>query len=244
MIEGLYAAASGMEAQQDRLDAISNDLANVNTTGYQEQRVGFEDLLYNSAGSGAQSGVTVGSGAAAVSLGPSQASGPISQTGQPLDLAIDGNAYFEVRQAGGSVALTRAGSFGLDASRQLTNAAGLIVQPPITVPAGTAESDVKIAADGTVSANGTSLGRIALVTVPAPEGLTQASGNLLLAGAASGAVRPATGATIQQGALNGSDVDLASEMTELVDAQNSYDLASRALNLQQQMIQTANEIKP
>jgi len=244
MIEGLYSAASGMEAQQQTLDVISNDLANADTTGYQTQRLGFEDLLYNGEDGASAPGVTIGSGASTVSLGPSQVQGPVQQTGQPLDLAIGGDGYFEVRQSDGSVALTRDGSFQLDASRQITNAAGQIVQPPITVPSDISENQLKISSDGEVSDGARSLGRIALVTVPAPEQLTQTSGNLLIASTASGAVRPASAATIQQGALNGSNVNLASEMTQMMSAQQSYDLASRAIDMEQQMLQIANGIKP
>lgn len=244
MIGGLYSAASGMEAQQQNLDVISNDLANADTTGYQSQRLGFEDLLYNGQDGASAPGVAIGSGTATVSLGPSQAAGPIQHTGQPLDLAIGGDGYFEVRQSDGSSGLTRDGSFQLDASRQLTNAAGQIVQPPITVPAGISANQLKISPSGEVSDGTRTLGKIALVTVPAPGQLTQASGNLLLANASSGAVRPASGATIQQGALNGSNVNLASEMTQMMSAQQSYDLASRAIDMQQQMLQIANGIKP
>jgi flagellar basal-body rod protein FlgG len=244
MIEGLYSAASGMEAQQQMLDAISNDLANADTTGYQSQRVGFEDLLYNQEGSATAAGVAIGSGTQTVSLGPSQVAGPIEQTGQPLDLAISGDAYFEVKQSDGTTALTRDGSFQLDADGRLTNQAGQLVQPPITAPTGVEAADLKVSANGDVSDGTKTLGRIALVTVPSPEGLTQAGGNLMLASAASGAVRPATGASIQQGALNGSNVSLTLAMTQMMSAQQSYDLASRALDMEQQMLQIANGIKP
>jgi flagellar basal-body rod protein FlgG len=243
MLEGLYSAASGMDAQQQRLDAISNDIANIDTTGYQSERIGFESLLNNSAGSAGAPGVSVGTGAAAVSLGPSQVGGPVTQTGQPLDLAISGDAYFQVRRGDGSIALTRDGSFQLDAGRRLTNAQGQPVQPPITLPSGVQPSDVKISTDGTLTAAGKKIGQISLVTVPAPEQLTQVSGNLLTPSAASGAVRPASGATLQQGALSGSNVDLASAMTQMMDAQQSYDLSSRAISIEQQMLTIANQIK-
>jgi len=243
MIDGLYSAASGMDAQQQRLDAISNDLANLNTTGYQSQRIGFQDLLYNSAGSAGAAGVSVGSGAGLISLGPSQLAGPLQPTGNPLDLAISGDGYFEVRQADGTTALTRDGSFQRDATGQLTTAAGLIVQPPIKVPAGTADSDIKVSADGTVTVAGKTIGKLALATVPAPEQLTPLSGNLLAPTTASGAVRPATAATIVQGEVNGSNVDLARAMTDMMDAQQGYSLASRAISIQEQMLQMANGVK-
>ena len=243
MLEGLYSAASGMEAQQDRLDAISNDIANVNTPGYQSERVGFEDLLYSAASPTQSSGVSVGAGTEAVDLGPSQASGSVQQTGQPLDLAINGNAYFEVKQADGSTALTLNGQFQLDSKGQLTTGSGMIVQPPITLPAGTAASDITIGSDGTVSVGNKSYGKIALVTVPAAEQLTPGGNGLLIPSSASGSPKAATGASVVQGSLNSSDVNIATAMTDMMDAQQTYSLASKAMDIEQQMMQTADQLR-
>jgi flagellar basal-body rod protein FlgG len=243
MLEGLYSAGAGMQAQQERLDAISNDLANLDTPGYQSERVGFEDLLYSSASPTQGSGVTVGNGAQAVSLGPSQVSGGIEPTGEPLDLAIDGNAYFEVKQPGGTTALTLNGQLQIDGKGQLTTGSGLIVQPPITIPSGVSASDVTVAGDGTVSANGKTLGKIALMTVAAPGQLTPTGDSLLLPSAASGTPHAATGASVVQGSLNSSDVDLATEMTQMIDAEQSYSMASKALDIQSQMAQIANNVR-
>jgi flagellar basal-body rod protein FlgG len=242
MLEGLYSAAAGMEAQQDRLDAISNDLANADTPGYQAARVGFEDLLYN-ASSEQGTGVAVGAGASAVNLGPSQVSGGVQETGKPLDLAIDGDAYFEVKQPDGSTALTLDGEFQLDAKGQLTTGSGLIVQPPITIPSGISPSQLTISGDGTVSAAGKTFGKIALVTVTAPEQLSAAGDSLLVPSAASGEPKPASGATIIQGSLNNSNVDLASEMTQMMDAEQTYSLTSKAIDMQAQMLQIANQLR-
>jgi flagellar basal-body rod protein FlgG len=243
MLEGLYSAASGMEAQQQSLDAISNDLANLDTPGYQSERVGFEDLLYSAAAPTQGSGVTVGAGAQALNLGPSQVSAGVQQTGDPLDLAINGNAYFEVKQPGGSVALTLNGQFELDAKGQLVTGSGMIVQPPITVPSGVSPSDITIAGDGTLSANGKTIGKIALVTVAAPEQLTPSGDSLLLPGTASGSPHAATGASIVQGSLNNSNVDLASEMTQMMGVENSYSMSSKAIDIQSQMLQIANQVR-
>jgi flagellar basal-body rod protein FlgG len=243
MLEGLYSAAAGMDAQQQRLDAISNDLANIDTPGYQSQRVGFEDLLYNSAGSSSGTGVTIGTGAAATNLGPSQSTSALEQTGQPLDVAIVGNAYLEVKQTNGTMALTRNGSLQLDSSGRLTTADGLLVQPPITAPAGVSASDITIGQDGTVSAQGKTLGKLAIVNVPAPEQLTAAGSSLFTANASSGAIKPVPGATVEQGSLNSSDVDLATEMTAMMDTEQSYSMTSKALDIQSQMLQIANEVK-
>jgi flagellar basal-body rod protein FlgG len=243
MLEGLYSAAAGMEAQQQQLDVISNDLANMDTPGYQSERIGFEDLLYNSAGADEGSGVTVGTGSAAVDLGPSQDTAPISSTGQPLDVAINGNAYFEVKQADGSLALTRNGSFQLDGSGRLTTATGQLVQPPITVPSGYTAADVVIGSDGTVSVAGQKLGQLALVNVTAPGQLTAVGDSLFVANSASGPTSAVSSATVEQGSLNGSDVDLATEMVQMMNVEQSYSMTSKAIDIQNQMMQIANQVR-
>jgi flagellar basal-body rod protein FlgG len=243
MLEGLYSAASGMEAQQQRLDAISNDIANANTPGYQSERIGFEDLLYSSAAPTEAAGVSVGAGTVALELGPNQASGGYQQTGQPLDVAINGNAYFEVKQANGTPALTLDGHFGIDANGRLETGAGMLVQPPITVPKGTQSSDISIAADGTVMVAGKSYGKIALVTVANPSQLTPGGNSLLLTSSASGAPKAASGATVVQGALNASNVNIADELSQMIDAQQAYALGSRAMDIETQMLQAANQLR-
>ncbi len=243
MLEGLYSAASGMEAQQQRLDSLSNDISNLDTPGYQSERVGFQNLLYNAAAPTQAGGVTVGGGSQALELGPSQVAGAVQSTGNPLDLAITGAAYFEVRQPGGGTALTRDGQLQLDAKGRLTTGSGLIVQPPITVPAGVSESEITVGTDGTLSANGKTFGKLALVSVAAPEQLTPIGDGLLLPGAASGPVKPASGASVLQGSLTSSNVDLARALTELTDAQNAYSLTSKAMNIETQMLQIANQVR-
>jgi flagellar basal-body rod protein FlgG len=242
MLEGLYSAASGMEAQQQQFDAISNDLANVDTPGYQSAIVGFHDLLYSNGGYAGN--VPTGAGAAARIVGRSQAEGPIQQTGRPLDVAIQGNGYIEVRRPDGTIGLTRNGSLELTAQRQLTNQQGMPLQPPITIPAGVPLSEVSIAADGTVTAAGRQVGKIQLVTVPSPDNLTPDGDSMFSANAASGGIVSATGATLQQGALEGSNVDMAKAMATLMTAQRTYAMDSSAIQDQDQMLQIANQIKP
>jgi flagellar basal-body rod protein FlgG len=164
-------------------------------------------------------------------------------TGEPLDLAINGNAYFEVKEPGGTTALTLNGQFQLDAKGQLTTGSGLIVQPPITVPAGVQPSDITVAGDGTLSANGKTIGKLALVTVAAPEQLTPEGDSLFTTSAASGTAKAATGATVIQGSLNGSNVDLASELTQMTDAQNTYEMTSKAIDIESQMLSIANQVR-
>jgi flagellar basal-body rod protein FlgG len=241
MLEGLYTAAAGMAAQQQRMDALSNDVANVNTSGYKRVRVGFRDLVYQPTG---PSGVRTGAGAAAVQLGRGFEQGSFEKTDQPLDLAIDGDGYFQVRNANtGQVALTRNGSLQVNANGQLVTPEGDQLVPPIQLPRGVDPSTITIAQDGTLSSAGRALGQIQLVTVPAPTGL-QANGNgYFAATAASGGIRRATGATVQQGMLESSNVDLADAMVDMMDAQRSYSMASKAIHMQDQMMEIANGVK-
>jgi flagellar basal-body rod protein FlgG len=245
MLEGLYSAAAGMAAQQERIDGVSNDLANASTTGYKHVRVGFRDLLYSAQGRGAGPTVMAGAGAAASFIGRSQGQGALQTTDQPLDLAIQGPGWFQVKRADGSAALTRDGSLRLDSGGRLTTSDGLLLQPPITVPRGTTPSQLSIAADGIVRAGGgRALGRIGLVTVPAPDGLQSLGGNLFAATAASGqpsAVGRDT--SIRQGALEGSNVDVGDSMVDMLDAQRSFQLASKAIQMQDQMLEIANQVK-
>ncbi len=243
MLEGLYAAAAGMSAQQEQINAVSNDLANVNTDGYKSERVGFQDLLYNQVNQ-AGTDTTVGAGAMAQIVGRDESQGALQQTGQPLDLAIQGQGYFQVKLPSGQQALTRDGSFTTDAQGHIVTSNGSMLEPPITLPAKVSPSEVRIGSDGTVTAGGKTLGQIKLVTVPAPEHLLADGLGGFTATAASGAIKPLTGSTstLQQGALEGSNVDMATDMVEMVGAQRSYQLASSAIQTQNQMMSIANQL--
>ncbi|HWE09066.1 MAG TPA: flagellar basal-body rod protein FlgF [Solirubrobacteraceae bacterium] len=243
MLQGLYAAASGMEAQQNQFDAISNDLANLNTPGYQSTEVGFQDLLYSGAGSASGSTVATGTGSASSIVGRSQTEGALNTTGNPLDVAISGPGYLQVRRPDGSIGLTRNGSLQMDSQNQLTDQTGNPLVPPITLPKGTDPSQMQIAGNGTVTAGGKTLGRIAVVDVPAPTQLQSDGGSLFSVTAGSGPARPATGASIKQGALEGSNVDVAQAMSDMINAQRTYQMSSQAIQYQDQMLQIADQIK-
>ncbi len=242
MFQGIYSAASGMEAQQQQFDAISNDLANLDTPGYQSTIVGFHDLLYSNGSYG--STVATGAGSAAQVMGRDQTQGAIEQTGEPLNVAVEGEGFIEVRRFDGSIGLTRNGQLELNAKRQLTTQRGMLLQPPITIPAGVPTDQVTIASDGTVSAAGKKVGRISLVTVPAPNGLVAGGDSVFSATAASGAIKASKNATLQQGALEGSNVDMGAEMAKMMTAQKQYSMSSQAVQMQQQMLTIANQIKP
>jgi flagellar basal-body rod protein FlgG len=244
MLEGLYSAAAGMAAQQQRIDGVSNDLANASTTGYKHVRVGFRDLLYSAQGGAAGPTVLAGAGAAAGFVGRSQEQGALQSTGQPLDVAIQGPGFLQVTRPDGSTALTRDGSLRLDAQGRLATADGNLVQPRIAVPSATTPDELSIAADGTVRAGARALGRIELVTVPAPDGLQPLGGNLFAATAQSGATTPTGGgSTLRQGVLEGSNVDVGDAMVDMIDAQRSFQLASKAIQMQDQMLEIANQVK-
>jgi flagellar basal-body rod protein FlgG len=243
MLEGLYSAASGLMAQQQRLDTVASDIANVNTVGYKRVRVSFHDLAYQAPPQGAGQGIETGSGAAAQVMGRSFAQGALRRSDNPLDLGIEGPGFLRVRTAGGQEALTRDGALKLSAEGELVTATGLRLVPPITLPRGTQAEDVRIGRNGQVTtAAGRELGRIELVDVPAPDGLIAAGDNLYLPSAASGAVRGASGALVQ-GTLEQSNVELADAMVDMMDAQKSFALASQAVRMQDQAMEIANGLK-
>src|SRR4051812_23310800 len=199
----MYSAAAGMAAQQQRLDALSNDLANANTAGYKHMRVAFRDLLYVQTGAGAARGVSSGAGAAAVQLGRGAAQGTMQSTGNKLDVALQGDGYLQVRDARGRVALTRDGALQRQPNGRLVTSTGAFTG--VTVPSGVAESDIAIDANGAVHDAARTYGRLQIVGVRAPEGLQATGDNLFLPTAASGAPRAiTTGTTLQQGTLEGS----------------------------------------
>ncbi len=242
MLEGLYSAAAGMAAQQQQLAAISNDLANVSTEGYKSERVAFSDLLYNKV---EQAGTvtTTGAGASAQFIGHSHTQGPIKLTGAPLDLAIEGDGYFQVTRPNGGVALTRNGAFGVDGEGVITNAEGNRLAPAIKLPAGVTGSEVRIASDGTVTVGKRTLGQIKLVTVPSPDHLLSDGGSELTPTAESGEPQAAGAAKIHQGALEESNVDVAKEMALMVSTQRSYQLTSSAIQTESQMMSIANQLR-
>ena len=236
MPDGIWAAAAGMQAQQTRIDFLSNDIANLNTTGYKAQRLAFRDLLYSP-----EQGVPVGAGSALTNLGMTGEAGALQQSDDPLALALQGPGFFQVERADGTVALTRDGGFGLDANGDLVTSTGERLQPPLRLPKGTQPADVSIAGDGTVTVGGKKLGQISVVDVPAAGGLRSLGDNLYAPTAASGAPVPSK-TQIQQGATEASNVDLSTTMSELIDAQRSYELASRAIKTQDELLDVANQI--
>jgi flagellar basal-body rod protein FlgG len=258
MFRSLNVAATGMSAQETQLDTIANNLANANTTGYKRQDAQFEDLLYqnartaaqNSDGNVAPTNTQVGTGVRVVATTRSFAEGTINQTGNPLDVAIEGQGFFAVSQTDGTLAYTRAGSFQLDSQGRITTPDGLPLDPPITVPNNA--TSVSVAADGTVSAvqpgstSPNTLGQITLTTFPNPGGLNATGHNLFTPTAASGeAITGAPGTdgrgTMMSGSLEGSNVDVVSEMVNLIRAQRAYEINSKVISAADEMLRNATQ---
>jgi flagellar basal-body rod protein FlgG len=261
MLRSLYTAATGMEAQQLRMDVVSNNLANASTTGFKKVRAEFEDLLSETLrGAGApdprggtppapiQVGLGVRTGATTRSFGQ----GELLTTHNPLDLAIEGAGFFRVQRASGEPAYTRAGNLRVDATGRLVTARGDVVEPGVTIPRETTELTVQ--PDGTVLAKVTGregpveLGALELHTFPNPGGLTALGGNLYAQSVASGeatAARPGEGGTGQlaQGMLEGANVKAVEEMIDMIATQRAYELNSRVIQTADQMLQRLTTLR-
>ncbi len=244
MLEGLNSAAAGMAAQQQRLDAVSNDLANANTTGYKRVRVGFRDLVYTQTGRSSAQGPRTGAGAAAVDAGRAFEQGVLQRTDQPFDVAIQGEGFLRVRLPDGRQALTRDGSLRVDEAGKLVTSSGGVIQPAVTFPASASGSNVSIGPDGTVLAGMQRVGKIELVSVRSPQKLQPVGDNAFLATPESGAARPAPASTsLTQGALEMSNVDMADAMVTMIESQRAFQLTSKAIQTQDQMWEIANGVK-
>jgi flagellar basal-body rod protein FlgG len=244
MLEGLHSAAAGMAAQQQRLDAVANDLANANTTGYKHQRVGFRDLVYDQTGRSSAQGVRTGSGAAAVDAGRSFGQGAMQRTDRPLDIAIQGEGFLRIRLPDGRDALTRDGGLHVDGIGNLTTSTGALMQPAIKIPADVPEDQISIGSDGTVVAAGRRIGRLDVVTVRSEAGLLSAGDNAFVTTPASGpAVAAPRTTTLTQGALESSNTDVAEAMVAMIESQRAYQMASKAISTADEMMGIANQVK-
>jgi flagellar basal-body rod protein FlgG len=245
MLEGLRTAAAGMQAQQSKLDAVSNDLANANTTGYKRLRVGFSDLLYEQGGRPTISrDAQLGTGSRAVQGGRSFEQGNLARTDKPTDVGIEGEGFMRVKLADGREALTRDGNLHVDAEGRLVTSFGGFLSPNIQIPKGTPESKISIGEDGTVLAAGRNVGRIQLVNVRSPQNLESVGDNAFVATATSGRATAAPAATrVVQGSLEASNVDVSEAMVSMIEAQRSFQLASKAISTADQMMEIANGVK-
>jgi flagellar basal-body rod protein FlgG len=260
MIRSLWIAKTGLDAQQTQLDVISNNLANVSTNGFKRSRAVFEDLLYQTLRQpGAQSsqqtqlpsGLQIGTGVQPVATVKIFTQGNLQQTGNPLDVAIQGNGFFQVLQPDGTTAYTRDGSFQVDNQGALVTSSGYHVQPQITIPAGA--QSVTIGQDGTVSVllagavKPTQVGALQLVNFISPAGLQSAGENLYLETASSGTPSVNTPGTNGLGRLmpnnvETSNVNVVEELVAMVQTQRAYEINSKAITTADQMLQKLAQI--
>jgi flagellar basal-body rod protein FlgG len=237
MPNGMQIAVAGVHAHQARFEAIANDMANINTAGYRRVRTVFQEIATPTSGDGTGGGVRVIDG------GRSSAQGNILPSANALSVALQGPGYLQVKLSDGRTGLSRAGDLRLDGTRQLVLPAGERLEPPISIPPGVADTDVVIAADGRVTAAGKKVGQIVVVDVPAPTGLVASESGTLVVSTASGPAIPVTGWTVTQGYLETADFTLADAMVAMIQAQRSFELASKAVSMADQLMRIQNEIK-
>ncbi len=255
MNPALWVAKTGLDAQQTNMAVISNNLANVNTTGFKKSRAVFEDLLYQnvsqvgaatSQNTQAPSGLELGTGVSLVATEKVYTQGNLNNTGNALDVAINGGGFFQVLMPDGSLAYTRDGSFQTSATGQLVTAQGFPVQPAITIPQGA--QSVTIASDGTVQVQlanqnaPSTVGTMQLATFINPAGLQPNGQNLLVESAASGTAQTGSpGANglgaLQQGFTESSNVNVVEEMVNMIETQRAYEMNTKAIETNDQMLQ-------
>jgi len=258
MNQALWVAKTGLDAQQTRMTVVSNNLANVNTTGFKKGRAAFEDLLYQTVRqAGAQtsqqtqapSGLNLGTGVRVVATEKMFQQGNMLQTGNALDVAINGRGFFQIQQPDGTVAYTRDGSFQLSNQGQLVTSSGYLLQPGVTIPQGA--QSVSIGNDGVVSVQlaGQSapqqVGTLTTSDFINPAGLQARGENLYVETAASGP--PQTGTpglnglgTLSQGSLESSNVNIVEEMVNMIETQRAYEINSKAIQTTDSMLQYVN----
>ncbi|MDY6849706.1 MAG: flagellar basal-body rod protein FlgG [Geoalkalibacter sp.] len=260
MIRSLWTAATGMTAQQLNMDVISNNLANVNTAGFKKSRADFQDLLYQvSRAAGTESvngdevptGIQVGLGTRSAAVQKIFTTGDLQQTGNDLDLAIEGNGFFRVLMPDGEEAYTRSGAFKKDGTGRMVTSDGYPLEPQIVIPENatrlsiTEDGAVNVYLDGEAEPN--QIGTIELTTFSNPAGLEAIGRNLLLETPASGA--PVDGipgqegfGALAQGFLEGSNVNIMEEMVGMITTQRAYEINSKAIQTSDQMLQMVNNL--
>ncbi|WP_374317234.1 flagellar basal-body rod protein FlgG [Aquabacterium sp.] len=260
MMRSLWIAKSGMEAQQTQMDHISNNLANSSTNGYKRSHAVFEDLMYQTLRQGGASsseqtqlptGLQVGLGVRPVATSRQFTQGTLTQTDSQLDVAINGNGFFQITMPDGTTAYTRDGSFQVDNQGQIVTNNGYLLQPGLTVP--TNAKSVTIANDGTVTAtisgqtDPQTLGQIQLATFINPAGLDPKGQNLFAETAASGQPQTANPGTdnfgiLSQGFVESSNVNVVQELITMIQSQRVYELNSKAIQTSDQMLQRLGQL--
>jgi flagellar basal-body rod protein FlgG len=260
MIKSLWISKTGLDAQQTQLDVISNNLANVSTTGFKRARVAFEELLYqNMRQAGANSsqqtnlptGLQTGTGVRPTATPRMFTQGNLQSTGNQYDVAINGNGFFQVQMPDGTTAYTRDGSFHVDSNGQLVTVNGFALQPSITVPNNALA--VTIGRDGTVTATiaGTAqpqnIGTLQLASFTNPAGLESKGQNMFVETQASGTPSANTPGTngmglLQQGYLETSNVNVVEELVTMIQTQRAYEINSKAIQTSDQMLARLSQL--
>ncbi|MET0269971.1 MAG: flagellar basal-body rod protein FlgG [Sphingomonas sp.] len=255
----LHVARTGLDAQNERMRVIANNLANVNTTGFKRDRASFETLAYqamtapgapSSADNRYATGLSLGSGVRIASTERIDTQGTLQQTENALDMAIEGNGFFQVQMPDGTTGYTRAGNFSMNAEGTLVSSDGKPLIPQIQIPEGA--SKITIGADGTVSATvpgaaeATELGRIETARFANPTGLESLGGNVLKETAASGAAQVGQAGiegrgAIRQGSLEGSNVNTVEELVDMIETQRAYEVNSKMIKATDEMLQYVNQ---
>jgi len=261
MLRSLFISASGMEAQRLNLDVIANNLANANTVGFKKSRADFQDLMYqNLRTPGATSaedlqipsGIMIGLGVRPIAVQKLFTQGDFVQTGNSLDMVIEGDGFFQISLPDGTIAYTRAGAFKLDSEGRIVNSDGYLLEPGITVPANTL--NITIGSDGKVtvlqagSSTPVEIGQIEIAKFANPAGLMAIGKNLFLQTDSSGeAITGIPGSegmgTIAQGFLELSNVNIVEEMVNMIISQRAYEINSKAIQASDEMLQTINNLK-
>ena len=256
-MDSLWVAKTGLEAQQTRMSVVSQNLANVNTTGYKRGRAIFEDLLYQnvvqaggltSQQTESPTGLNLGTGVRVVATDKSFTQGNLILTNEPLDLAIQGRGFFEILLPDGTQAYTRDGNFQMSPEGEVVTSSGYTLQPAITVPPNS--QSLTVGVDGVVSviaAGGTDpiqIGTIQAVDFVSPAGLQARGQNLYMETIASGPPQPGTPGlnglgTIMQGNLETSNVNVVEELVNMIETQRAYEMSSRAIATSDEMLQYA-----
>ncbi len=254
MNPALWAAKTGLDAQQTRMTVVSNNIANVNTTAFKRGRAVFEDLLYqNVRQAGAQSsqdtqlptGLYLGTGVRVVATEKLYSQGSVSNTGENLDLAIQGRGFFQVLMPDGTLAYTRDGSFQIDSQGALVTSGGYPVQPPVTIPDNAVS--VTIGTDGTISAGVVGqttpqvIGQLQIADFINAPGLQPRGENLVSETAASGTPQLGTPGlnglgTLLQGSLESSNVNVVEELVAMIETQRAYEMNSKSISTTDQML--------
>ena len=260
MIRSLWIAKTGLDAQQTQLDVISNNLANVSTNGFKRARAVFEDLLYQTLRQpGAQSsqqttipsGLQLGTGVKPIATERIFTQGSLNQTSNPLDIAINGQGFFQITMPDGTLSYTRDGSFQKDANGQVVTSSGYPLSPALTIPANA--TSVTVGRDGVVSiiqagtTTATQIGTIQLANFINPGGLQSSGENLYVETASSGTPTPNTPGTngtglLNQGYVETSNVNVAEELVTMIQTQRAYELNSKVITTSDQMLAKLSQL--